>query len=256
MELVRAAVADLQPREREVFELVVRHELPAQEVSDVLGISVAQAHDRLARARTQLEQALGQPDPAALFAAYAAAPFPDVPAELWPRLELKCFDPGLDLERDAILERAGRFDPATGFPRPRDVRRRRRLVVTGVTAVAVAAVAAAIALVVALRPAPVTETPRTVAFTEAPPGVTATAELHDWGWGTQLYLEIDGLEADQRLAVWLERPDGTRVPAGSFLATDGELHMMLGAGANSTDAVALGVSDAQGTTLLLAPLET
>jgi DNA-directed RNA polymerase specialized sigma24 family protein len=145
VELVWTAVAGLQPREREVFELVVRHELPAQEVSDVLGISVAQAHDRLARARAQLAEALGQPDPAALFAAYAAAPFPDVPAELWPRLELKCFDPGLDLERDAILERAGRFDPATGFPRPRDVQRRRRLVVTGVTAVAVAAVAAAIA---------------------------------------------------------------------------------------------------------------
>jgi hypothetical protein len=57
-----------------------------------------------------------------------------------------------------------------------------------------------------------------------------------------------------RLAVWLEQPDGTRVSAGSFTTTGGDLRMMLGAGTTTTDAVALGVSDADGTTLLQAPL--
>ena len=122
---------------------------------------------------------------------------------------------------------------------------------------AAAAVAAALVLVVALRPAPTLDAEGlTVAFTQTPPGVTAVAELHDWGWGTQLILEIEGLDADQRLAVWLERPDGSRVPAGSFLADDGDVRMMLGAGARTADAVALGVSDSEGTTVLLAPLET
>jgi RNA polymerase sigma factor (sigma-70 family) len=192
-ELVWAAADGLNPGDREVFELAVRHELPAPEISTMLGVSVAHAHARLSRARAQLERALGallvartgteecpqlaellygwdgtltplirkrvgrhiesceicteqqrrQLRPAALFSAYAAAPFLVAPAELWPRLELKCFDPGLEPERSAILRRAGRFDSGTGFPRPLDVRRRRRLAVTGVAAVAVAALLAA-----------------------------------------------------------------------------------------------------------------
>jgi RNA polymerase sigma factor (sigma-70 family) len=180
-DLLTAAVDALNPGDREVFELVVRHGLPAQDVGDVLGISVGPAQSRLARARARLAEALGQPEPSALFAAYAAAPFPTVPTELRPRLELKCFDPGLELEREAILQRAGRFDPATGFPLPRDVRRRRRLVAAGVAAVAVAALgaAAAGAAIPPLRTA--AEPPRALPATAtsspsaSPSPVTATA---------------------------------------------------------------------------------
>lgn len=192
-ELVWAAADGLNPGDREVFELAIRHELPAPDISDMLGVSVAHAHARLSRARGQLERALGallvartgadecpqlaellggwdgrltplirkrvgrhietceicterqrrQLAPAALFSAYAAAPFLLVPAELWPRLELKCFDPGLEPEREAILRRAGRFDSDTGFPLPLDVRRRRKLAVAAAAAVAVAALLAA-----------------------------------------------------------------------------------------------------------------
>lgn len=129
--------------------------------------------------------------------------------------------------------------------------RTRRLASAAVAALALAAVS--VAFLVAVRPEP--ELPsRPIAFTEAPVGVAATAELRDWGWGTQMYLTISGLESDQRLAVWLERPDGSRVSAGTFRTTGGELRMTLGAGASTADAVALGISDAEGTTLLFAPL--
>jgi RNA polymerase sigma factor (sigma-70 family) len=58
-ELVWAAAAGLNAGDREVFELAVRHELPAPEVSAMLGVSIAHAHARLSRARAQLERALG-----------------------------------------------------------------------------------------------------------------------------------------------------------------------------------------------------
>lgn len=188
-ELVWAAAAGLNPGDREVFELAVRHELPAPEVSELLGVSVAHAHARLSRARVQLERSLGallvartgredcprlaellfgwdgqltalvrkrisrhiescetcaeqqrrQLAPAALFAAYAGLPFLAVPAELWPRLELTCFDPGQAGVREAVLDRTGRFDSGTGFPRPLDLRRQHRVRVAAVAAVAVAA---------------------------------------------------------------------------------------------------------------------
>jgi RNA polymerase sigma factor (sigma-70 family) len=191
-ELVWAAAAGLNSGDREVFELAVRHELPAPEVSELLGVSVAHAHARLSRARAQLERSLGallvartgrqecpelaellgswdgtltalirkrisrhiedcqtcaeqqrrQLRPAALFAAYAGVPFLLAPVELFPRLQLTCFEPGLAGERSAIAQRAGDFHPATGFPRPFD-QHRRRLAVAGVAAVAVAALLAA-----------------------------------------------------------------------------------------------------------------
>jgi RNA polymerase sigma factor (sigma-70 family) len=58
-ELVRAAAEGLNPGDREVLELAMRHELAAAEVGAALGVSVAHAHARLSRARAQLERALG-----------------------------------------------------------------------------------------------------------------------------------------------------------------------------------------------------
>jgi RNA polymerase sigma factor (sigma-70 family) len=187
-ELVWAAAAGLNPGDREVFELAVRHELAAPEVSAALGVSVAHAHARLSRARAQLERALGallvartgredcpelaellsgwdgvlttlvrkrisrhiescdtcrerrrrQLSPAALFSAYAGLPMLVAPAELWPRLQLTSGDGGY---AEALLERAGRWDPDTGFPVPLEAQRR-RTAVAGVAAVAVAAMLA------------------------------------------------------------------------------------------------------------------
>jgi anti-sigma-K factor RskA len=130
-------------------------------------------------------------------------------------------------------------------------RRRSRGVAAGIAGAA----AAVLILGVVLTPS---DPPpgRSLEFSVVPAGVSASAELRDWGWGTQMYLHITGLPPDQRLAVWLEQPDGTRVSAGTFTSTGGELRMMLGAATRTRDAVALGVSDEGGSTLLRAPLET
>ncbi|HET8684939.1 MAG TPA: RNA polymerase sigma factor [Micromonosporaceae bacterium] len=57
--LVAAAAAGLNPPDREVIELAVRHGLSAADVGAVLGVPANHAHARLSRARTQLEAALG-----------------------------------------------------------------------------------------------------------------------------------------------------------------------------------------------------
>lgn len=177
-ELVWAASAGLNPGDRDVFELTVRHDLAAAEVGQVLGVSVDHAHARMSRVRAQLERALGAllvartgrrdcPElasilsgwdgrltalirkrvsrhvescdpcqerkrrlltPAALFSAYASAPFLLVPRELWPRLERTSFEPAYEGTRQAIAGRAGEFEPDTGFPKPLDASRFRVLV--------------------------------------------------------------------------------------------------------------------------------
>ncbi len=58
-ELVHAAAAGMNDGDREVFELTVRHGLPAAEVGRVLGVSDNHAHARISRARSQFEGALG-----------------------------------------------------------------------------------------------------------------------------------------------------------------------------------------------------
>jgi RNA polymerase sigma factor (sigma-70 family) len=58
-ELVHAAAAGMNEGDREVFELTVRHGLPATDVARVLDISDKHAHARISRARSQFEGALG-----------------------------------------------------------------------------------------------------------------------------------------------------------------------------------------------------
>jgi RNA polymerase sigma factor (sigma-70 family) len=58
-ELVTSAVAGLNPGDREVIELNLRHDLTGAELADALGLPVNQAHAVASRARTQLERSLG-----------------------------------------------------------------------------------------------------------------------------------------------------------------------------------------------------
>ena len=57
------------------------------------------------------------------------------------------------------------------------------------------------------------------------PGVVtdarATAILEPQQWGTQIHLELAGLEPGTAYEVWLLRFDDSRVPAGTFVATTG-----------------------------------
>jgi len=57
--LVRAAVAGLNPGEREVIELNLRHDLEGADLADALGIPLNQAYALASRARGQLERSLG-----------------------------------------------------------------------------------------------------------------------------------------------------------------------------------------------------
>ena len=58
-ELVHAAAAGLSPKDREVFELGMRHDLQAAEIGKALGVADNAAHALLSRVRTQFSRALG-----------------------------------------------------------------------------------------------------------------------------------------------------------------------------------------------------
>ena len=57
--LVRSAILGLNPGEREVIELSLRHDLEGPDLADALGVPVNQAHALASRARGQLERSLG-----------------------------------------------------------------------------------------------------------------------------------------------------------------------------------------------------
>ncbi|MGK5672928.1 sigma-70 family RNA polymerase sigma factor [Micromonospora sp. URMC 106] len=58
-DLVHAAVAALNPGDREVVHLAIRHDLSSADIGAALGVPTNHAHARLSRARSQLERALG-----------------------------------------------------------------------------------------------------------------------------------------------------------------------------------------------------
>ncbi|WP_433343843.1 sigma-70 family RNA polymerase sigma factor [Micromonospora sp. CA-111912] len=58
-DLVHAATAALNPGDREVVHLAIRHDLSSADIGAALGVPANHAHARLSRARTQLERALG-----------------------------------------------------------------------------------------------------------------------------------------------------------------------------------------------------
>jgi Sigma-70, region 4 len=57
--IVGAALAGLDPGDREIVELNLRHGLDAQDLADVLGVSVSQAEALASRARSRFEASLG-----------------------------------------------------------------------------------------------------------------------------------------------------------------------------------------------------
>jgi RNA polymerase sigma factor (sigma-70 family) len=58
-DLVRSALAGLNPGDREVIELNLRHQLDSADLADALGVKLNQAHALQSRARGQLERSLG-----------------------------------------------------------------------------------------------------------------------------------------------------------------------------------------------------
>lgn len=101
-------------------------------------------------------------------------------------------------------------------------------------------------------------TGRQVAFTAQPAGVAAAAIVESRNFGTSVALDVTGLTKGQRYAVWLARPDGSRMAAGSFIAGgDKTMSMQLAVGLPMSEASALGVSTpTDRVPILLAPLHT
>ena len=80
------------------------------------------------RRRTQLT-------PAALLSAYAGIPFLAAPIDLWERINHTMAHPAQAAARQSIGDRTGGFDRGTGFPRPVEMARRTRNLVTAALAI-------------------------------------------------------------------------------------------------------------------------
>lgn len=127
---------------------------------------------------------------------------------------------------------------AVGVRHQRRRRHRRMLAWTG--GLATVAASAAVAATVLLSGAGA----HTVTYGAR--GMQISAELAARQWGTAVNLKVSGLENGQRYLVWLERGDGSRVPAGSFTSRGMGLTMELSAAVQGDDAVALGLSTVPG----------
>jgi hypothetical protein len=107
---------------------------------------------------------------------------------------------------------------ARGIAAEQRARRVRRFRLGGV-AVAVAAAAAVAAAVLLGGGTSVQQPgvqPQRVAFASTPRGVEIGATLSPRPWGSEISLQVRGITPGTRCQVWLRRPDGRRVDAGSF----------------------------------------
>jgi predicted anti-sigma-YlaC factor YlaD len=133
-------------------------------------------------------------------------------------------------------------------------RRRRRRAVMAMAAAAVVVVAALAVGVVTRSDGPVGEE---VALTGPPGGsATATAVLKPRGWGTEIALEVAGLEPGTVYHLWLRQTDGSRVGAGSFVAvrSSGSMSVEGACALHADQAAGVGVSS-RGETVLYGHLE-
>lgn len=87
-------------------------------------------------------------------------------------------------------------------------------------------------------------------------GLHGDATLRAETWGTQIEINASGFTPGQRYLVWLERADGSRVGAGSFMGVRShEITAVLASDLASAEAVAIGISDPDGRVLVRAELE-
>ena len=73
------------------------------------------------------------------------------------------------------------------------------------------------------------------------------ATLQAQPWGTQIHLAVSGFVPGQHYSVWLERSDGSRVGAGSFIGVrSSQISVSLSSALPSSEAVAIGISKSDG----------
>jgi hypothetical protein len=97
----------------------------------------------------------------------------------------------------------------------RAARRRRLRWGLGLAGAAAAATAMTI-LAISLLGSSSGASAETVAFRGLPTGASVQASLVPRPWGSDLSVRVRGFRPGTLCRVWLRRPDGTRVPAGSF----------------------------------------
>ena len=89
------------------------------------------------------------------------------------------------------------------------------------------------------------------------PGVLGEAVVHDDPDATWVELTTSGLAPGETYAVWLgEEGSEERAPMGTFTAVAGDLYISLYSTLPRDRAGSIGVSDADGSTVMQAPLST
>ncbi len=130
-------------------------------------------------------------------------------------------------------------------------RDRRRHLVAAVTAAA-AVLLIGISVVIVRHSSEDTFSER-VALSAADVHGDATLQARDWG--TQIHLAVTGVTPGQRYNVWLERADGSRVGAGTFIGVrNQEINVVLASALPSAEAIAIGISEPDGDLVVRTPL--
>ena len=81
--------------------------------------------------------------------------------------------------------------------------------------------------------------------------VRGDATLEPRPWGTQIHLTASGFTAGQQYNLWLERADGSHVPAGTFTGvTATKITVTLASALPAADAIAIGISRPDGTLIV------
>ena len=85
--------------------------------------------------------------------------------------------------------------------------------------------------------------------------VHGDAQLETRAWGTQIHLAGTGFTPGQQYNVWLEKADGTHIPAGTFNGVrNTRITVTLASSLSATDAVAIGLSTPNGNLIMRVPL--
>ena len=189
-------------------------------------------------------------------------------------------DPGIDYEISDLRQMVIRMQAATAHwddsaptstlrdrvtgigemaTAPVPLRRRGWLVALGAAACVLFGVGGTIG-VQALGDAPVTGPPGTlgaleeVDFTGERSGVAVDGALVAHTWGTETFLEIEGLPVDDTYAVTLVGADGERFESGTFLGSTVTIDCRMNAAVSRADVASVEISDETGDVVASASL--
>ncbi|HEX3090423.1 MAG TPA: anti-sigma factor [Ilumatobacteraceae bacterium] len=133
-------------------------------------------------------------------------------------------------------------------------RDRRRHRILGAAAAALLVIGGSAAVIAARHndsPAGISEQ---VALSSA--DVRGDATLQSQEWGTEIHLAVTGVTPGQRYNVWLERADGSRVGAGTFIGIRNKpITVVLSSALAAGEAVAIGISEPDGNLVVRTPLD-